>query len=601
MRIPNIFNGYSRDGIRLYNDPATMVVTIANMGEGAAAAAAIAEAAAAAAAAQAAAETAAAAEAATTAATAAKTAAPILETTAGLPIDQVSALTQGGINPATVPPVPPGAPLPPATPLPPAGGTPFTVPGALPPAGPLPPAATPFTPPGALPPSGNVPGALNPVEQQLSDLANRPANPYLDKTFEPLADVGPSQVVDKAPAFDPTKLDAGTQYSQYADAANAANNTVKIADTTNKPFLGDNAIGRGIETAMKYVKEGYEEYKKAPPALQYLSAGAAAKQFLMDEPEGAPKTTPTPYKRTPYAGLSPNFKPGGPDSNLYGTYAPVNVANGGLMGYDVGGPVEQMSNTNAGIMPTTGQNNMYPMSQQRPFAYANPSMQNPISQNVLDVGDANNLDPYTGMQRFSGGGYAEDKEEAEEAAQRRRYAQMMNPEIRTTGVSHKTEGFGKGVASGHEIPFSRTQNTSSAATAAKSELNAMMKQFGIRSALPKVIDPKGGGVVDTELAANGGIMHGLGGYSDGGRLLRGPGDGVSDSIPAQIGNRQPARLADGEFVIPARIVSELGNGSTEAGARQLYAMMERVQHGRKKSVGKGKVAVNSKAAKHLPA
>jgi hypothetical protein len=129
----------------------------------------------------------------------------------------------------------------------------------------------------------------------------------------------------------------------------------------------------------------------------------------------------------------------------------------------------------------------------------------------------------------------------------------------------------------------------------------MMKQFGIRSALPKVIDPKGGGVVDTELAANGGIMHGLGGYSDGGRLLRGPGDGVSDSIPAQIGNRQPARLADGEFVIPARIVSELGNGSTEAGARQLYAMMERVQHGRKKSVGKGKVAVNSKAAKHLPA
>jgi hypothetical protein len=96
-------------------------------------------------------------------------------------------------------------------------------------------------------------------------------------------------------------------------------------------------------------------------------------------------------------------------------------------------------------------------------------------------------------------------------------------------------------------------------------------------------------------------MHGLGGYSDGGRLLRGPGDGVSDSIPAVIGKRQPARLADGEFVIPARIVSELGNGSTEAGARKLYAMMERVQNTRKKSIGKKKVAVNSKADKHLPA
>jgi len=94
----------------------------------------------------------------------------------------------------------------------------------------------------------------------------------------------------------------------------------------------------------------------------------------------------------------------------------------------------------------------------------------------------------------------------------------------------------------------------------------------------------------------------LGGYSDGGRLLRGPGDGVSDSIPATIGhNKQPARLADGEFVVPARIVSELGNGSTEAGARKLYAMMDRIQADRKKSVGKGKVAVNSRADKHLPA
>ncbi len=98
-----------------------------------------------------------------------------------------------------------------------------------------------------------------------------------------------------------------------------------------------------------------------------------------------------------------------------------------------------------------------------------------------------------------------------------------------------------------------------------------------------------------------GGMSNLGSYSDGGRLLRGPGDGVSDDIPATIGRKQPARLADGEFVVPARIVSELGNGSTEAGARKLYAMMERVQKARRKTVGKGKIAVNSKASKHLPA
>ena len=104
--------------------------------------------------------------------------------------------------------------------------------------------------------------------------------------------------------------------------------------------------------------------------------------------------------------------------------------------------------------------------------------------------------------------------------------------------------------------------------------------------------------------ATGGISdagYNLGGYSDGGRLLRGPGDGVSDSIPASIGHKQPARLADGEFVVPARIVSELGNGSTEAGARKLYAMLDRVQSARGKTVGKGKVARNSRADKYLPA
>ena len=86
------------------------------------------------------------------------------------------------------------------------------------------------------------------------------------------------------------------------------------------------------------------------------------------------------------------------------------------------------------------------------------------------------------------------------------------------------------------------------------------------------------------LAAGGGIGD-LGGYSDGGRLLRGPGDGVSDNIPATIENKRPARLADGEFVIPARAVSELGNGSTEAGSKQLYKMLDRIAQKRKSGKG----------------
>ena len=101
--------------------------------------------------------------------------------------------------------------------------------------------------------------------------------------------------------------------------------------------------------------------------------------------------------------------------------------------------------------------------------------------------------------------------------------------------------------------------------------------------------------------AMGGGLGSLGSYSDGGRLLKGPGDGVSASIPAMIGKKQPARLADGEFVVPARIVSELGNGSTDAGARKLYQMMDRIQAARKKTVGKGRVAKNSRSEKYLPA
>lgn len=109
-------------------------------------------------------------------------------------------------------------------------------------------------------------------------------------------------------------------------------------------------------------------------------------------------------------------------------------------------------------------------------------------------------------------------------------------------------------------------------------------------------------MADGGLAAlsGGGASH-LGDYSDGGRLLRGPGDGVSDDIPATIADKRPARLADGEFVVPARIVSELGNGSTDAGARKLYAMMDRVQKNRSKTVGKNKVAVDSRSEKLLPA
>lgn len=89
-------------------------------------------------------------------------------------------------------------------------------------------------------------------------------------------------------------------------------------------------------------------------------------------------------------------------------------------------------------------------------------------------------------------------------------------------------------------------------------------------------------------------------YAAGGKLLRGPGDGMSDDIPAVIKGPKPQRaaLADGEFVVPADVVSHLGNGSTDAGAKRLYAMLDKVRHARTGNKRQGR-QIN--AEKYIPA
>jgi hypothetical protein len=99
--------------------------------------------------------------------------------------------------------------------------------------------------------------------------------------------------------------------------------------------------------------------------------------------------------------------------------------------------------------------------------------------------------------------------------------------------------------------------------------------------------------------AAGGMMPGGIAMLAKGRYLKGNGDGVSDSIPARFsGSGQEARLADGEFVIPARVVSELGNGSSDAGARKLYAMLDRVE-ARAKKAKRGKPSGADRELKKL--
>jgi hypothetical protein len=124
--------------------------------------------------------------------------------------------------------------------------------------------------------------------------------------------------------------------------------------------------------------------------------------------------------------------------------------------------------------------------------------------------------------------------------------------------------------------------------------NLYARSFDPRSTLYAM-----GGSVDDESGIDESRSLGLGnlqkglfgqGYAAGGepRFLSGGGDGMSDSIKATINNNQPARLADGEFVIPADVVSHLGNGSSKAGAKQLYSMMDKVRKARTGNPKQGK-------------
>ena len=91
-------------------------------------------------------------------------------------------------------------------------------------------------------------------------------------------------------------------------------------------------------------------------------------------------------------------------------------------------------------------------------------------------------------------------------------------------------------------------------------------------------------------------------YAQGGALdsyyLGGTTDGMADEVPATIGGNQPAALSDGEFVVPADVVSHLGNGNSDAGAKQLYSMMDRV---RKKRTGTTEQGTEINPMQQLPA
>jgi hypothetical protein len=155
------------------------------------------------------------------------------------------------------------------------------------------------------------------------------------------------------------------------------------------------------------------------------------------------------------------------------------------------------------------------------------------------------------------------------------------------GLPMKKMSLGDGI-------YRDTDDDTASLGAYEAALKRMEKQYGAANLKAQAM-PKSGIARLGQMKAM--ASGGLGSYSDGGRMLKGPGDGMSDDIPAVIGNKQPARLADGEFVVPADVVSHLGNGSTDAGAKKLYSMMDKIRTAR---TGKKKQAPAVKGDKYLP-
>jgi hypothetical protein len=641
MRIPNKFNGYSQDGIRLYSDPATAAAVAASSTTTMAGTAA-----------------------ATTALSSGLTAGAVLAGGASLPgiVGGLGALAPaaGGtalsaLTPAVASSIAPAAAAQATQTI---GldalknqiisqgmqNTAATQAANLANASTLGNAST----------LSNV-GNLG-LEQQLAQISSNPTNLSQFPRYETLADATGKTLVEKTATSPlPSSYEALNNISQTTADQIAKSNAANIKAMQGSPIKpGANFLSNAgnffsnpsWQAAKDYASEHpyatsagvYSLYQQMKPEAKRIPEEKALirpYKFDRSQREDAYRDSSSGsgerlYFNDRYTALDPYRAPG-----------PEYKAAGGVTSLAVGGQIETLSAENA-----VGQNFSYPQAEIDAPMYSNPMAQRPMTVDVINQGLDSSVDPYTGEQRFAAGGFAAGgfnsndpmgnnqgmgggiMQRAANPDEGMGYSYSYDPITqRFTQLSEPTftpnvpvgQGMGMGgynmyqqptpkpkpftpvVTGGIDKPF--VQNTGSGATPPPPmnipAYQTPEEQLGL-GGFYDYMDQQLGGMRGQQGMAMGGLST-LGGYSDGGRLLRGPGDGVSDSIPASIGNRQPARLADGEFVVPARIVSEIGNGSTEAGARKLYAMMNRVQSARKKSVGKGKVAVNSKADKYLPA
>ena len=512
--------------------------------------------------------------------------------------------------PAT-PPLPAGgletvaAPPPPSTPLPPAGGI-ETV-------------ATPPPPAGSTP-AGSTPAGIEQVGQSGIQTASGPATSDVAsyQADRAVIDMIKNYTGGPQPALSPEVLQVtgnvpapsvvpGAQTTAADITAQA--NAMQLQPPSTTGFSGSgNPFLDGFNSVSKYIGENkFQSATLATTGLGYMGAFK-------------PPGTPMPEKRQ-YKGqysLSPNFRATSPEPNVYQEKR-YNYALGGVAGMQNSYDDENGSDMARGGTASSG-------------GYANGgqiNLQGTVNLDQNSMGDSkmnpagglsNQISPggpggigaaqlavlprdYEPFKSMASGGIASfakgtPREKDPEADFARYYALMEGQAPEQPPAPSYVGRVG--------IAYDDDQDTryQDPLTAALIRQGKASKRAGIPTG-PVIPRPKPLGTINlapagTQQAASGGIMgYNLGGYADGGnpRLLKGPGDGMSDNIPAVIGSRQPARLADGEFVVPADVVSHLGNGSTDAGAKKLHQMMDKIRMAR---TGKKKQAPAVKAKKYIP-
>ena len=335
------------------------------------------------------------------------------------------------------------------------------------------------------------------------------------------------------------------------------------ANKTGYSLANQSPLEKGFGSAMSWLSE-----PKNAMLTGVLGLGALSMFNNNNEDNfGNSNVTPAGYP------LSPNFKPS--------RYQPTRqYASGGI--------------TDAGA-----QNKIFPQSQIPDRTQFAVPTQMPASMEVLRSDYDSTISPYTGDEtRFKTGGSASDNSD-KAFAEARRYQGMIDPRMNVQTPDTPDWVRSRGIYTDND-PDTKYQD---ALTAAQTRMGKAASRANVKLGAMQKPTPMGklnlGPVVNNEKQkantaeddglAGGGIAS-LGGYAHGGnpRLLRGPGDGMSDDIPATIADKQPARLADGEFVVPADVVSGLGNGSTEAGAKKLHQMMDKVRVDRTGTKKQGK-------------